>query len=181
GRELLCRKWWPDGAALTATQTDVMLADIQRAEWMRRENAMRDAIWDVASHTGGESQRKATRAYARAHERQWPMWIACVETGEVSPRYHGVRVLVLTELSRPGLCVACGGRGNVTPDIGAVHACTDCRGTGRRRISDRARAKVIGITEGGYRHTWRPVYEWTMRTCEDALVTAERQLAAACR
>ena len=136
---------------------------------------MQDAVWSVASHTGGESLRKATRQYNRAHLSQWPAWIACVETGTASPRYAAIRALVLHELRDPGNCPACGGRGNTTRGQ-LVTTCTDCRGTGRGRDSDRCRAKALKMGPKTYADNWRDVYAWTMTQCSRALDRARQQM-----
>jgi len=179
GRELLCRVWWPDGAEHTEKHLADALTAMQRKEWIGREKAMQDALWLVASHTGGASLRRAQRKYADAHARRWPMWIADVDMAQESPGYGRVRVGVLTEISRPGLCHTCGGRGEVR-QRGLVVTCSDCRGTGRRRISDRSRAQILGIDESTYRRgKWRDVYMWTLELCTDAMADADRAMRLA--
>lgn len=45
------------------------------------------------------------------------------------------------------LCRICGGRGNIVPKDSpvATHACTVCEGTGRRRHTDFARGRALGL------------------------------------
>ncbi|HQR20061.1 MAG TPA: hypothetical protein PKV98_04300 [Burkholderiaceae bacterium] len=45
------------------------------------------------------------------------------------------------------LCRTCGGRGNIVPKDSpvATHACTVCEGTGRRRHTDFARGRALGL------------------------------------
>lgn len=178
GRELLCRVWWPDGAALTVRELSEMIETSQRDEWMQRESAMLDAMLAVASHAGGSSLHRAQGKYASAHAARWPRWVADAELGTISPGYQRVRIGVLTELSSPGLCATCGGRGELMAGT-MLTTCGSCKGSGRRPISDQWRADALKITEGGYRHTWRPVYEWTLQLCIDALEPASRAFSRA--
>ena len=178
GRELLCRVWWPDGATLTARDLSGQMEAAQREEWASRESAMLDAMLAVASHTGGASLHRAQGKYASAHAKRWPKWVTDPEIGTLSPGYERTRIGVLAELSKPGLCPACGGRGDVMAgDVLAI--CAGCKGTGRRQVSDQWRAEALQITGSGYLRTWRPVYEWTLQLCVDALATASRRFAEA--
>jgi hypothetical protein len=178
GRELLCLVWWPAGASLTAADLAKILSDAQRVEWRRREERLLDATLSVAVHTGGDSLREAQRKYAAAHAARWPRWIVDAELGTANAGYERVRGAVLAELASPGKCPTCGGRGSTAAD-GLVITCRQCTGTGNRRISDAWRAEALNITEGGYRHTWRPVYEWTIELCADALRVAASKMEAA--
>lgn len=180
GRELMCRVWWPDGASLTARDLAARLERAQLDEWGARETRMLDALLAVATHTGGDSLRRAQRMYGEAHSNRWPKWITDAELASQSPGYARVRAAVLTELASPGLCPTCGGRGHVQPDTAAVVTCTGCKGSGRKSISDQWRADALRITEAGYRHTWRPVYEWTMSLCIDAMSGAVDAMQKAC-
>ena len=179
GRELLCSVWWPDGSRLSPRPVGTMLEDLQRREWMRREQDMLHAMLAVAEHRGGESLRLAQGKYAAAHAKRWPRWIDNPELGTHSEGYERVRVAVLLEVGRAHLCQICQGRGFIW-EVDAVHrACAACNGTGHRAVSDRWRAGAIGITEGGYRHTWGKVYEWTLTLCTDAMQDASRAMARA--
>lgn len=179
GRELLCLVWWPDGARLTATDLANTLSDAQRGEWRRREEQMLDATLAVSMHTGGDSLRAAQRKYAMAHAERWPRWIVDAELGTISEGYQRVRLAVLAELASPGKCPACSGRGTISQASGPIIACRPCDGTGRRRVSDAWRADALNLTEGGYRRVWRPVYEWTMGLCADALGDAAKAMERA--
>lgn len=179
GRELLCLVWWPAGAQLTARDLSAQMESAQRGEWTARETRMLDATLAVAVHTGHESLRKAQRQYADAHAARWPRWVVDAELGTLSPGYARVRAAVLTELCSPGLCPACAGRGHRVDDYGVHVACAPCKGSGRRAVSDRWRAEALQITEGGYRHTWGRVYEWTYQLCADALGEAARAMERA--
>jgi hypothetical protein len=171
GRELLCMVWWPAGASLTAGDLARILSDAQRGEWRAREEYMLDATLAVAIHTGADSLRAAQRKYAAAHAERWPRWIVDAELGTLNAGYERVRHAILAEAVCPGKCPTCGGRGVISA-AGLLAACRQCTGTGNRRISDAWRAEALNITEGGYRHTWRPVYEWTFELCADAIRTA---------
>lgn len=58
------------------------------------------------------------------------------------------------------VCRACVGRGHrVAKDSPvALHACTTCNGTGRRRHSDAERAKAMGFTVSS--HAWSERFAW---------------------
>src|SRR5574337_1301509 len=121
----------------------------------------------------------AQRKYAMAHAERWPRWIVDAELGTISEGYQRVRLAVLAELASPGKCPACSGRGTISQASGPIIACRPCDGTGRRRISDAWRADALNLTEGGYRRVWRPVYEWTMGLCADALGDAAKAMERA--
>lgn len=178
GRELLCQIWWPDGARLTARHLADMLESEQRSEWMRREKAMQDALWLVASHTGGDTLRRAQRAYNDAHMARWPRWIDDADLGALNTGYRRVRMAVVAEIIDPHQCRGCGGTGHIQRDNLRV-ICDRCRGTGRGTVSDRGRADSLRINESSYRRTWQPVYQWTMEHCMDAMTRADQAMRAA--
>src|SRR5690606_20134938 len=74
------------------------ITDLQRDEWMRREQEQMHGLLAVASHTGGESLRRAQRAFASAHAARWPAWVTDATMGTLSPGYERVRRGVLAEL-----------------------------------------------------------------------------------
>ena len=49
------------------------------------------------------------------------------------------------------LCHHCGGRGAIYADATAVHACTFCEGTGRKRYGEHDRARAVGLPIDRYR------------------------------
>src|SRR5699024_5342341 len=173
GSELLCRLWWPDGATMTARPLADLLESVQRAEWMRREKAMQDALCLVASHTGGDTLRKAQRAYNDAHMARWPRWVDDADLGTINAGYRRVRSGVIAEIVDPNQCRSCGGTGHIQRDNLRV-ICDRCRGTGRGIVSDRSRADGMRINESSFRRTWAPVYQWTLDHCMDALSVADR-------
>lgn len=180
GRELLCLTWWPDGAKLTARQLSSQLENAQLAEWKARETRMLDALLMVATHTGGDSLRRAQGAYSAAHAARWPKWVVQPDLGASSPGYERIRAAVLMEICQPGLCPNCSGRGSRQDQDGPVVSCRPCSGSGRRTVSDQWRAEALQITEAGYRHTWRGVYEWTYALCNDAMLKAVRTMEKLC-
>lgn len=179
GRELICLAWWPAGALLTAPKLAELLEQHQREEWMRREEGMLHALLAVASHSGGESLRRAQRLYATAHAARWPKWVADPDLGAFAPGYARVRSTVLAELTSPGLCQDCEGRGN-RRDGNVVAMCQPCRGSGRRAVTESWRAESMQITVNGYRNVWRTVYDWTYTLCTEAMEKAGKALSAAC-
>lgn len=173
GRELLCRIWWVDGAELSDTELDRLLSDAQLSEWRDRMDAMLNAQIAVA-YAEGQSLAQRQRAghmldTARAH--MWPR----IGPGSC---YADIRRAVLVELSTRFLCDTCHGRG-VLIHQSKVIACSSCAGSGRGKVSDRSRAEAIGRDESTYRVTWRPVYEWTRRLCQDVIDPAEVKFAEA--
>ena len=178
GRELLCRVWWPDGAELTMRDLSGRIESAQRDEWAARESSMLDAMLAVASHTGGATLRRAQGKYADAHAKRWPKWVTDPEIGTMSPGYERTRIAVLAELSSPGLCPTCAGRGELMAG-NILTICDKCKGSGKRAVSDQWRAEALRITGSGYNRTWRPVYEWTLQLCVDALAPACHAFAQA--
>lgn len=61
--------------------------------------------------------------------------------------------MALSEHIRPDACHACGGCGKALLG-GKVLACSECRGSGRRRVSDRVRARTIGMPWETFRVPW---------------------------
>lgn len=179
GRELICLAWWPAGAMLTAPKLAGLLEQHQRDEWMRREHRMLDALLALSCHQGGDSLRRAQRMYADAHASRWPKWVADPDLGVLAPGYARVRATVFAELTSPGLCPNCQGRGNRHEGT-VVTICQPCRGSGRRAVSESWRAESMQLTVMGYRNIWRSVYDWTYTLCTDAMATAGRQLSEAC-
>ncbi|GLQ96454.1 hypothetical protein [Dyella mobilis] len=178
GRELLCLMWWPDSMTVSIKQIQDLLESEQRAEWWKGEQGMLDAMLAVASHTGGESLRRAQRMYADAHAARWPHWVDSAELGTHSEGYERLRLIVLAEIRAPSQCAACAGRKTVR--VGAViRDCEVCEGTGRQSISNRTRAALLKVNESVYRRSWQKVFEWTMDRCVDAMIEAERQMKKA--
>lgn len=169
GRELLCRMWWPDGAALTVRDLDDLIRDGQLEEWKSRVEAMVTAQVAVAVAEGGSRDQihRAGSMLDAARSRMWPR----IGPGSC---YGDIRVAVLAEMSAASLCRQCDGRGHLRNDAGVVTTCSTCTGGGRIRVSDRHRAAMIGRDESTYRSIWRPVYEWTLQLCQHALEPAER-------
>ncbi|MFC4526392.1 hypothetical protein ISN76_13030 [Dyella halodurans] len=175
GRELLCKVWWPDGAALTERQLFDFLETIQRDEWSRRESAMLDGLLAVATR-GSRGQG----SYAAAHENRWPRMVL-VEHGlpVLADAYGRVRKAVVAEVCSTGLCPKCAGRGLVCNSMGVHSACSTCEGSGHHRISERERGEACGMAWKTYRETWVRVYDWTFQQCMDAVHQATRQFEAA--
>lgn len=180
GRELMCRVWWPDGATLSAKELARHMERLQLDEWTRRESKMLDALLAVATHAGGASLQRAQTMYSDAHAARWPKWVADASLGELSQGYGRVRLGILAELSAAGLCPACQGRCHVMQEDGPVVVCKHCKGSGRKAITDGWRASAVKVTEAGYRHVWRTVYEWTMAQCLDAMQESMREMEKAC-
>lgn len=156
-------KRWPDAVA-GATRYLLML---QVREIVERHQGLELAL--LAQHLGEDDPQKAPRlrAFARdARDAQWP---------EYSKRYKAIIVQALAECASPAHCRTCGGRGYVQAHTLTV-ACETCRGSGKRRISDNARAIACGMTLNGYVGSgWRDVYEWTLAKVGDACRRAAEQ------
>lgn len=178
GRELLCRVWWPDGAAMAANELDNLLLERQLEEWNKREAAMFGALGKVATHTNKLELLEANRAYSRAHKERWPRWITRVEPVEIAPGYELIRKLVLEELAHPRDCPPCHGRGHLMQD-GLVKKCERCEGAGVVKYGPTWRARRMGVKESTYRQTWEGPYDWLYRLAIDELAKAERELQRA--
>lgn len=170
---------WGDPTRAVIERAGVALEEAQRAEWWRREEDMQTAVLAVASHTGGDSLRRAQAQYQVAHAHRWPQFVAIAELGTHAAGYARVRLGVLAEIRSPLHCHACDGRGEVGHAEGVVRACTICRGTGHAEPSDASRARLLQISAVTYARTWRAVYEWTRQTADDAMREASAQVHAA--
>ena len=161
GRELLCHVWWPDGARLMQHELLALLAEAQRLEWQRREDAMLTAALAVA-----EGSRHAASVYAEAHAQRWPRMVI-VDRGvpTISGGYERVRKAVLAEMASDGLCPSCGGRAVGRSDRGLIVICPTCTGSGHVPASERGRAEAMGVAWGTYRDGWSKVYAWTVELC----------------
>ena len=174
GRELLCQVWWPDGAKLTQDHLMSILADAQRAEWLRREAVMAVAVGAVA-----ERGDRARSQYALAHATRWPrMVLVSREVPSAAPGYAKVCRAVIAEMCSAGLCGTCRGRTVVFPQDGPVMVCPTCLGSGHQAISQRARAQACEIDWRTFRDEWAKVYEWTVILCSESLLKAHRQFKA---
>jgi hypothetical protein len=171
GREIICRLWWPDGAALAAKDLDRMLMDAQLGEWKRRMDAMvtSQIAVAVADSLVARSRALARLDAARAH--LWP------RLGSESC-YAAIRGAVLAEIAAASHCTKCDGRGHLMENARIV-SCQPCFGSGIIKFGDRARAASIDRDESTYRRAWKPVYEWTERLCQDAVGPASRSLREA--
>jgi len=165
GRELLCRLWWPDGAALTAKDLDRLMMDAQLEEWKRRMDVLVTAQIAVAVADDPITRARSLASLDTARARVWPRLGA-------ESCYQSIRGAVLAEMSSAAHCTKCAGHGNVRTTFGRVVSCDPCGGSGIVKFSDRARAGLIERDESTYRRVWKPVYEWTERRCQDAVSPA---------
>lgn len=166
GRELMCRLWWPDGAQLAPKELDRLLMEAQLGEWRRRADQLITAQLRAEVADGERQRRTAADAVEAAKVVQWP------RVGPGSP-YAAIRLAVLAEMSAACLCPECRGRGFVMTE-GKVRGCAMCETTGRAKVSDRARAEMIGVNRETYRTNIAPVYEWLIDFCHAALEPARR-------
>ena len=167
GREMILRVWWPDGAKLTAADLDQLLMEAQLAEWMDRGRALLDAQLLEATADTADRKRYARLRMETAKLRMWPR----IGGGSC---YKPIRDAVLSEISAASKCAVCQGRGIVLIDR-RVAGCTACEGLGHARVSDRARAEMIGKDQAAYRRHYAKVYEWTFNLCHDAMSPALAQ------
>ncbi|PXV54216.1 hypothetical protein SAMN04487785_1144 [Dyella jiangningensis] len=175
GREMLCQVWWPDGAKLTEDHLFEVMADAQRQEWQRREDAMLTAVLAVA-----ERGDKARGIYASAHANRWPRMVHVkTEIPFAAPGYQKVTRAVLREMKGAGICQNCHGRTIVFASDAPVKVCPSCLGSGHQAVSSRARAEACGIEWKSFHDDWQRVYEWTAELCSQSLLRAHRQFIAA--
>lgn len=167
GRELICRLWWPDGAALAPKEIDSLLMEVQLGEWRDRADALVTAQLRVEMASGSTARLRANRDLEDARGRMWP------QLGGDS-KYAIVREAVLTEMSATCRCSACGGRGFVMVED-KMGLCSTCAGSGRVQVSDRARAAMLRTDVSNYTRRWRAVYEWTLDLCTQLVDPARRE------
>ncbi|MCP1376022.1 hypothetical protein [Dyella lutea] len=178
GRELLCRTWWPDGAALTERQLRDRLLSMIREEWARRESAMLDGMLAVAM--GGSRGREK---YATAHANRWPAMMR-IESGlpMADDRYFRLRDAVIDEACGRHLCPGCSGRGSVIGGDGVHRHCTTCNGDASAKVSERQRAEACGISQATFRQCgWDRVYTWAIDRCAAAYQEAYDAMREAVR
>jgi hypothetical protein len=169
GRELLCRVWWPDGAALSANELRHMLDGMLFGEWRDRADAMVTAQIRVATAGNStERQRSARAALESAKARMWP---------SICESYSKLRDAVVEEIADPKLCPECHGRGHIAAGE-LVRACTKCEGSGHVSRGTNWRAERIGITHQSYPR-WDAVYQWLLTRCMDEMQAADRAMVSA--
>ncbi|WP_423156453.1 hypothetical protein [Stenotrophomonas maltophilia] len=183
GREVLMACWWADGAALSrAKLRDAVVALVateMRKQWMRRAEAHTNYAlaaacvgWSGAVTAEQRQARDVAEARLRdANAACWPR-----DTLEYLPNLSKV---IIDEISSQPVCSECKGMPLVV--AGKTCKCENCNGSGREPISDRGRAKELGIDAALFRRSWKRVYEWMLVRFRDAETTAAQHLAAALR
>jgi len=184
GREVFCALWWPDGARLSRRDLLGKVTRIVGEEWRRQAQALAEARIDLGiahaiagwgHHTSPEQRRNidaAARALEARKRRCWP--------DKLPDRLPAILESVLEEIAMPNLCAQCGGRAQAI--VGALLVkCSVCDGRGTLPVSDRKRARAIGVDESTYRETWRDCYGWIYRTVADAENEAAKGMASALR
>ena len=165
GRELLIASGWPDASD---TRRIVGLACALAEVEMRRQ---------VEERTR-EGMRYALDRWHDGH-RARPMQAIPGWPRTACERMPAIAVACAAEATQRALCPDCDGRGHRMLDALSV-PCTTCRASGIVPVSDRARARMIGIDESTYRRDgWALVYGWMLRTMMDALLDARRSLRRA--
>jgi hypothetical protein len=169
GRELLCKVWWPDGAALNSAELRGLLDGLLFGEWRDRADAMVTAQIMVATAGNNTTrQRTARHALESAKAKMWP---------SICETYTKLRDAVVEELCDPRLCPDCGGRGHVASgDL--VRACTRCEGTGKVARGPNWRADRLSMVHQSYGR-WDEVYQWLLARCTDEMQAAERAMNSA--
>lgn len=175
GRELMCRLWWPAGAALTAPQLDRALTDLLLREWTERELGMYKALGALAGAVTASERAVAQRRYAEAHARRWPKWIERLEPVTITETYEHLREAVLHELAEPRRCPACGGTGEASVRMGKV-PCERCLGQGTTKQGPTWRAAMLDMKETSYKQTWHEPYEWLLATVVELATGAADEL-----
>lgn len=172
GRELMCRLWWPEGAALKPEALDNLITGMLLEEWIRRADVLTTAQLRVEYAKSEWDRRRARAAVEEAQALQWP------RIGGPNSPYTKIREAVLAEMSSDCLCPACRGRAFLISEGKRVD-CRFCDKTGRAKVSDRARAEAIGVNRETYRTSVAPVYQWLLDRCTDALAPAREHFTEA--
>lgn len=63
----------------------------------------------------------------------------------------------------PKPCRNCGGRGKIYPQDGPVRDCEKCGGFGRANMTERERAREIGLWSSAWQRYWSARYAWIQR------------------
>lgn len=165
GRELLCRVWWPDGAALTKHELDYHLVSMQFGEWRERMDALVTAQLRLATASNDAQRRRAKIGIEEAQARMWP---------QIDGTFEKIRIGVLTELAEPRNCPDCRGRGIMVKRELAID-CDRCKGSGQIARGPVWRADALGMKHSSYLQRWVEPYEWLLSQCTDALAKATRE------
>lgn len=183
GREVLIACWWADGAAISRTKLrDAVVAIVateMRRQWMLRAEAHTNYAlaaacvgWSGAVTAEQRQGRDIAEAKLRdANAACWPR-----DTLMYLPNLSKV---IIDEIAHQPVCEAC--RGLPLVVSGKTAKCEHCNGMGREPISDRGRAKALGIDHALFRRSWKRVYEWLLVKFRDAEGVAAQHLAAALR
>lgn len=67
--------------------------------------------------------------------------------------------LMLSEAIDPMCCSWCNGRAELKPETGPVIVCDACNGSGRRRVRELDRARLLGVTRQIWNNTWVDRYK----------------------
>jgi hypothetical protein len=67
--------------------------------------------------------------------------------------------MALLETINPDKCMACGGIGSQTHSTGRIEKCGICYGLGKKKLSDSARARYLGMKQQTYTKTWTDIYD----------------------
>lgn len=156
---------------------DRVVATIQLEEWKRRAERIVDAQLAKTSAELVSSPRerksmldRADNMMAGAKAAMWPNIVEGV--------YVMMRRALISELRHNRICPVCNGRRSVQTDTVVVE-CQNCSATGRVSISDRQRAKSMGIVVSTYARVWRPVYEWMYIRLNDLVAIGRDQFREA--
>jgi len=66
--------------------------------------------------------------------------------------------LILSEAVDPHTCSWCEGRAEVRPEHGPVIVCEACQGSGRRRMKNGDRARLMGVSKSSWSDPWGDRY-----------------------
>lgn len=154
-----------------------MIADRRREQLHRRADAQitLDLARELAAQHRNIPEEARVRVIrlsedlARKRAACWP-----ADSGV----YAKLRAAVVHELDGADLCGECQGRGRIiTSDLSVP--CPECKGSGHKRASGRARARFLGVSEPTYRGEWRAPYDATYAALSDALQDAIRAMREA--
>lgn len=67
--------------------------------------------------------------------------------------------LALVECLSPHLCWYCEGHAGSLDVEGRYHVCEECGGSGVKRPTERKRARMLGVEESAWKHSWSERYK----------------------
>ena len=172
-RETLCMLYWPAAATIKGRDYHAEFSRRVKDAYWATVRACIEAEFDLEmgrlGHTDPFTMRRLEARAQATKDLRWPAW---------SRTYMVIPDAVVTEISRPNHCTTCDGHGHFMRADKRID-CPECHGAGTVAVSNRQRARWLGIGESRYREQWWRPYEWAYGLARDAEQQAAEEMGRA--